>query len=459
MVCRQVIPDQQRARSVARARQGENTASRKYYLSRFHVTNLWGQSEFDLRFNSDVNIIIGPNASGKTTILNLLRYVLTADVMALSEFDFDELTVVLRSFRGRSTRTVKVSPMDEGFRFSVGHHSYPIQMETPSGPRQQWSPEREAWIRRRLKDQVREVQMTVTELVPAVWLPVSRRLPIGDVEDDVRYSRVSRRKKLESVDECLRELLKELVTYRSRLDTHLSEEYEDFKRRVLGITLFDKRHDKLGAFRAEAPLTTSDKDQLVRAYEVAGLLDTQMQKRIDEHFKRAADATARVRQDIADKKGLDIDDVLVMPIIRRTRSMVEFARQLESERQALFEPLQHYIAIVNSFLTDKTATVTDTGELRIEASYAPGTALSLDVLSSGEKQIIILLTQALLFEEEPVVYVADEPELSLHITWQEKLLQSLVSLGGEIQIIVATHSPDIVGPFRDKVIDLGKRSS
>ena len=75
-----------------------------------------------------------------------------------------------------------------------------------------------------------------------------------------------------------------------------------------------------------------------------------------------------------------------------------------------------------------------------------------------KKQILILLTQALLRVDEPVVYIADEPELSLHVTWQEKLLESLVTLGGQKQIIVATHSPDIVGDFRDKVIDLESQS-
>ena len=70
---------------------------------------------------------------------------------------------------------------------------------------------------------------------------------------------------------------------------------------------------------------------------------------------------------------------------------------------------------------------------------------------------MILLTQALLWEDKPVVYVADEPELSLHVTWQAKFLDSIVDLGKQIQIIVATHSPDIVGPFADKVIDLGSK--
>ena len=96
------------------------------------------------------------------------------------------------------------------------------------------------------------------------------------------------------------------------------------------------------------------------------------------------------------------------------------------------------------------------GKLKIESSSP--SELNPFILSSGEKQILILLTQALLRVDEPVVYIADEPELSLHVLWQEKLLESLVSLSGQIQVIVATHSPDIVGKFRDKVIKLGGTS-
>ena len=82
--------------------------------------------------------------------------------------------------------------------------------------------------------------------------------------------------------------------------------------------------------------------------------------------------------------------------------------------------------------------------------------MNMRQLSSGEKQILILLTQALLSEKDPVVYVADEPELSLHVDWQEKLLGALTQLAGRCQFIVATHSPDIASGFGDKIIDLAR---
>jgi len=151
-----------------------------------------------------------------------------------------------------------------------------------------------------------------------------------------------------------------------------------------------------------------------------------------------------------------LEDILVVPLIGRTKAMVEYARKLEEDREHIFYPLRRYEDTVNSFLNDKSVNVDESGNLKIESSLSSD--LGSRHLSSGEKQILILLTQALLRVDKPVVYIADEPELSLHVTWQEKLLESLVTLGGQIQVIVATHSPDIVGKFQDKVIDLGREN-
>src|SRR5690606_31180180 len=79
-----------------------------------------------------------------------------------------------------------------------------------------------------------------------------------------------------------------------------------------------------------------------------------------------------------------------------------------------------------------------------------GKRLAPQNLSSGEKQLLILLGEALLQEQKPHVYIADEPELSLHVSWQEKLIDNIRRVNPRAQIIVATHSPDIVGGYSDR---------
>lgn len=79
----------------------------------------------------------------------------------------------------------------------------------------------------------------------------------------------------------------------------------------------------------------------------------------------------------------------------------------------------------------------------------------IEELSSGEKQLLIILGEALLQQEQAYIYMADEPELSLHVKWQEALTSSISRLNPYAQIIFATHSPDIVNGHTDKIIEMG----
>ena len=80
--------------------------------------------------------------------------------------------------------------------------------------------------------------------------------------------------------------------------------------------------------------------------------------------------------------------------------------------------------------------------------------LLLSQLSSGEKQLLIILGEAFLQQNKRFIYFADEPELSLHINWQENLVQHLKELNPNAQIIFATHSPDIVSCFGENIINM-----
>ena len=64
-------------------------------------------------------------------------------------------------------------------------------------------------------------------------------------------------------------------------------------------------------------------------------------------------------------------------------------------------------------------------------------------LSSGEKQLLIILLTVLCQDEKPSVLLMDEPELSLHITWQYELIKIIRQLNPNCQVIIATHSTSI----------------
>ena len=65
-------------------------------------------------------------------------------------------------------------------------------------------------------------------------------------------------------------------------------------------------------------------------------------------------------------------------------------------------------------------------------------------LSSGEKQILIILLTVLVEDDLPYVLFMDEPEVSLHLEWQKRLVDLCLELNPNVQIILTTHSPAIV---------------
>lgn len=78
------------------------------------------------------------------------------------------------------------------------------------------------------------------------------------------------------------------------------------------------------------------------------------------------------------------------------------------------------------------------------AFYQDGELLLPYKLSSGEKQMLIILLTALVQNNEHYVLFMDEPEASLHIEWQQKLVSMIRELNPNVQIILSTHSPAVI---------------
>ena len=65
-------------------------------------------------------------------------------------------------------------------------------------------------------------------------------------------------------------------------------------------------------------------------------------------------------------------------------------------------------------------------------------------LSSGEKQMLAILMTVLVENREPYALLMDEPEISLHIDWQQRLIDLIRELNPHAQIILSTHSPALI---------------
>jgi predicted ATP-binding protein involved in virulence len=87
-----------------------------------------------------------------------------------------------------------------------------------------------------------------------------------------------------------------------------------------------------------------------------------------------------------------------------------------------------------------------------------GLPLQLTDLSSGEQQEVVILYELLFKVTAGTLVLIDEPELSLHVVWQMEFLNDLFKIiaGQDIQVIVATHSPQIINDRWDLTVDLGE---
>ena len=86
----------------------------------------------------------------------------------------------------------------------------------------------------------------------------------------------------------------------------------------------------------------------------------------------------------------------------------------------------------------------DRGHNEIAFLLPSGKRLTPYQLSSGEKQILVILLTVLIQDGQACTLLMDEPEISLHVEWQQQLISCIRQLNPHAQIILATHSPAVI---------------
>ena len=109
--------------------------------------------------------------------------------------------------------------------------------------------------------------------------------------------------------------------------------------------------------------------------------------------------------------------------------------------------------IANSRLLYKSVSVGSEG---LQVTSDDGAKLDLDMLSSGEQHELVILYELLFRVPDNAFILFDEPELSLHVDWQEQFLDDLQEMSkiSHFQALLATHSPQIIGDRWDLTVEL-----
>jgi Predicted ATP-binding protein involved in virulence len=415
-------------------------------IERLEIDGFWLTHNVRIDFHRDVTFLIGPNGTGKTTVLNLLASALRADYVALSEIDFSEARIALRSCDDiREKAEIHVS-RPQFMRREEQFFSYNI-FKSLDNSIEQFTLTRQdsvsvSGIISSLSDlfsasgSFTTLQSAIQSIVQFSWLSILR----GSVTSAVR------REGLSAADLKIIEQSNDIVRYFSSISGVKELLLKQFQQEMF-----------VSLLSVDPQLEAPDENILNRLNDIEGALRSIFDQLdlVDPKARRVISAFIEEAKSLnisSQRTGISAGDTAIMVSLNKVVGLVNEWSDLQEKLKFIDKPKENFIAVANQLFNRKVMSISDSNEIEFESRS--GKKLPPKLLSSGEKQLLILLSEVLLQRGAPAVLIADEPELSLHVLWQEKLIGSLRALNPNAQIIVATHSPDIVGPLADKALDM-----
>lgn len=129
-------------------------------------------------------------------------------------------------------------------------------------------------------------------------------------------------------------------------------------------------------------------------------------------------------------------------------TMKDVRKKVAQEINDIFEILNLDIKLIGLSKDEKSSPLFQS---------SAGSEFDINELSSGEKQLFLRTLAIKMLEPENSIILIDEPEISLHPKWQQNIIKVYEKIGKNNQIIVATHSPHILGSVpKENIIILSK---
>ncbi len=413
-------------------------------LKSIKILGFRGQSRpLNISFDDKASFIVGRNGTGKTTLINLINAALSADFQGLRDARFDEIEIKFKSKRKVTTlRITKLVYEEVGTDFmytikdSFGEREFIINT-TRRRPMQPRGTAPNLIVSRELRHALSEIYKTT-------WLSIQRTTEIERDEPDYPDQ-----ERVTDVDRKIEQVLNELVKYFSRLDSLVAEQTQVFQKRWFLSFLANERPPNITSIQK---IDMGDERSSIAAiFEKFNVSKGTYESDLDRHFSLAQKAMDRLTE-AGDKP--TFKDFFVIYDVMRLHTLVEQWGALQELQRKIYMPKTEFVEIASDMFFRKHVQISRSNQVTVfsDDSHPRISSIPVKKLSSGEKQLLIFLSETLLQEQEPYIFLADEPELSLHIEWQEDLVPSLLRINPNAQVIFATHSPDVVNKYQSNLI-------
>ncbi len=176
-------------------------------------------------------------------------------------------------------------------------------------------------------------------------------------------------------------------------------------------------------------------------------------------------AVMTLKEKIEHLKRYDLNSSYKIPEYRKDKSHIlncfvtETIKKLSSYDGILNELDIFTSMIQNKCFSNKSITISYKDGIRFSSGSSIAT-IPLDKLSSGEKNEIIMLYNFIFDLKEGDILLIDEPEISLHVAWQNEFMKDITNIARQrkIRVMIATHSPQIIGGMWNLCYDLYEQS-
>lgn len=441
-------------------------------VERISVEGLFGLYNHDIRLHTEerLTIIHGPNGAGKTVMLKLTYAMLSGNVFDLAKFpyksfsvhfnDGSEVTAFNNVSKPRDKK--KQAPISLTSKSETGEISR-IDLDASSLHRAAIQIERNTPIRQISDNQWMDVQTDDVLDAIEVVKRYGSNLPGDSLNSLMKKSGFDFIHRIQSTHGAhlieaqrlikLNEHVSEESIYGRRKSLSPTEtvvEYSNDLRKKIETTLADyaKRSQQLDQSFPQRLLTTNSAAMSDLAIGL-GMKEIQEKQLTYQSLGLINKATAGTYPfDSAQAEGLDDGKKAVMAVyVRDTKEKFAVLDDLAGRVNLLLKN-------INAKFLNKEIVVSRERGLTVKTPS--NDELPISALSSGEQHEIVLMYD-LLFRIKPnTLVMIDEPELSLHVNWQERFLSDLsevIQVAG-FDALIATHSPYIISDRSDLLVEL-----